>query len=195
LIDEDAHTPVRPKVKIGWRDFVTETELPVTLLNGDPRDPVVLDAGRIVADEHTLSDGQGPNAVFSGVMRLNRSRITPTELAPGDALTIDLEWEALADIGEDFTILVHLIDPADPDTPLAQGDAPPLEGRWPTSAWVPKMTFVDRHTITPGDDIPPGEYRIAVGFYRPADYTRLPVETQNETLPGAVLLPQMVKVR
>ncbi|MCC6800988.1 MAG: hypothetical protein IT325_12795, partial [Anaerolineae bacterium] len=95
---------------------------------------------------------------------------------------------------EDFTVLVHLIDPARPDQPLAQGDDEPLGGRWPTSAWIAGRAFVDPHAVALPDDLPPGEYALAVGFYRPVDFTRLPVETERATLPGAVILPQTVIV-
>ncbi|MBN1202474.1 MAG: glycosyltransferase family 39 protein [Anaerolineae bacterium] len=194
-IDADARTPVQPKLKIGWWDYDTRTVIEPVTFDGNARDPVVIDAGRVVGDGSTLIGGTGPGATFSGVMRLNHSRIAPDTLPPGETLTVALEWEALADIGEDLTILVHLVDPADPDSPIAQGDAPPLVGRWPTSAWVPGSPFVDEHTLTIPPDTPPGEYRLAVGFYRPADLSRLPVETQLDTLPGAAILPHTVTLK
>ena len=55
-------------------------------------------------------------------------------------------------------------------------------------------TFVDPHAVALPADLPPGEYALAVGFYRRADFTRLPVETERATLPGAVILPQTVIV-
>jgi len=155
---------------------------------------VTVDGGRVIGVDQPLADGVGPGAVFDGALRLNRSRIDPVAAQAGKSVTVALEWEASARVPEDFTILVHLIDPAGGDQPLAQGDAPPLAGRWPTSAWQPGNSFVDEHTIALPADLPPGTYRIAVGFYRPADFTRLPVETDNATLPGAILLPQTVTI-
>jgi 4-amino-4-deoxy-L-arabinose transferase-like glycosyltransferase len=193
-ITADALTPVQPRLKIGWRDFVTGEEFAPQTFDGDPRDAVTVDSGRVIGADQTLQDGVGPGAVFNGALRLNRSRVDPTTAQSGASVTVALEWEASARVPEDFTILVHLIDPAGGDQPLAQGDAPPLDGRWPTSAWEPGHSFVDEHTIALPADLPPGAYWIAVGFYRPADFTRLPVETDNETLPGAILLPQTVTV-
>lgn len=190
-----ALTPVRPKLKIGWRQFETGEEFAPAALDGSPREPVIVEAGRIPGDGAALAVGDSLDAVFAGVLRLNRAAISPTAAAPGDSLTVSLEWEALARVGEDFTILVHLVRADDPGAPLAQGDSPPLSGRWPTAAWEPGIPFVDTHTITLGADVPPGDYRVAVGFYRPADFSRLPVTTKHATLPGAVLLPPTLVIQ
>lgn len=189
-----ARTPLRPVLKIGWRQFETGEEFPPTTPDGAPRAPVTIEAGRIISSDSRLTEGEPIEAVFTGMLRLNRAAVRPGTAAPGDAITVALEWEALARVREDFTILVHLIDPAAPDRPLAQGDSPALGGRWPTSAWEPRSPFVDEHTIVLPPDLPPGIYHVAVGFYRPADFTRLPVETKHATLPGAVVLPQTLVV-
>jgi len=189
-----ARTPVRPLLKIGWRHFETGEEFAPTTPDGAPRGPVTVEAGRVIGEDVHLNTGESVEAVFSGQLRLNRAAISPLIATPGETVSVALEWEALARVGEDFTILVHLFDPAAPDLPLAQGDSSPLGGRWPTSAWEPRLSFVDEHIITLPPDLPPGAYHIAVGFYRPADFSRLPVETKHATLPGAVVLPQTLVV-
>lgn len=190
----NARTPVRPWLKIGWRQFETGEEFAPTTPDGTPREPVMIAAGRVIGPARHLTSGELVEAVFSGQLRLNRAAVSPLTAAPGETVTVALEWEALSRVGEDFTILVHLLDPAALDRPLAQGDSPALNGRWPTSAWHPRLPFVDEHPISLPADLPPGTYRIAIGFYRPADFSRLPVETKHATLPGAVLLPQTVPV-
>ncbi|GIV80767.1 MAG: hypothetical protein KatS3mg051_0121 [Anaerolineae bacterium] len=186
----DAYTPVRPLLKIGWRHFETGQEFAPATPDGTPREPVMIAGGRVIGPAIRLASGEPVEAVFGGQLRLNRAAVSPLTVSPGETLTVALEWEALSRVGEDFTILVHLLDPDAPDRPLAQGDSPALGGRWPTSAWQPRLPFVDEHIVTLPADLPPGAYRIAVGFYRPADFSRLPVETKHATLPGAVLLPQ-----
>ncbi len=190
----DAATPVRPAIKIGWRRFGSGEEFSPETRAGEARDPVIVRAGRVAGKGERLRGGERAGAVFGGVMRLNAARVEPVRTRASDTLAVDLEWEALSPIGEDFTALVHLIDPARPDQPLAQGDDEPLGGRWPTSAWIVGHTFVDPHAVALPADLPPGEYALAVGFYRRADFTRLPVETERATLPGAVILPQTVTV-
>lgn len=193
-IADGAQTPVQPAIKIGWRRFGSGEEFSPETSSGETRDAVIVRAGRVAGDGTRLSGGEPVGAVFGGVMRLNAARVEPVSAQPGDLLTVDLEWEALAPVGEDFTVPVHLVDLAQPEQPLAQGDDEPLSGRWPTSSWIAGRTFVDPHAVTLPADLPPGEYALAVGFYRPADFTRLPVETERATLPGAVLLPQTVTV-
>ena len=191
-IAPDAAMPVRPAIKIGWRHFGSGEEFAPRIRSGEARDPVMIQAGRVAGESEHLPGGEPVGAVFSGVLRLNAARAEPARARPGDTLAVDLEWEALAAVSEDFTVLVHLIDRTAPEQPLAQGDDEPLGGRWPTSSWIAGHTFVDPHTLALPADLPPGEYALAVGFYRPADFTRLPVETERATLPGAVILPQIV---
>jgi len=193
-IADGARTPVQPAIKIGWRRFGSGEEFMPKTSSGEARDPVIVQAGRVAGEGERLSGGERVGAVFSGVMRLNAARVEPVRAQPGDTLAADLEWEALAPVGEDFTVLVHLVDRTQPEQPLAQGDDEPLSGRWPTSSWIAGHTFIDPHAVPLPADLPPGEYALAVGFYRPADFTRLPVETERDTLPGAVILPQTVTV-
>jgi len=193
-IARDIETPVQPALKIGWRRFGSGQDMAPETLSGEPLDAVMVHAGRVAGAGARLSSGEPVGAVFTGLMRLNAARVAPVRARPGETLAVDLEWEALAPVIEDFAVLVHLVDLAAPEQPLAQGDDEPLGGRWPTSSWIAGHTFIDPHAVALPADLPPGEYALAVGFYRPADFTRLPVETERATLPGAVILPQTVIV-
>lgn len=194
-----ARTPVQPVLKIGWRHYETGAEFDPVTLDGAPRDPVTVQAGRVVGDSAQLPDGAPVNAVFGRALRLNRAAITPQSTTPGETLAVALEWEALARVQEDFAVLVHLVpapdlDPGSQDygQPASQGDSSPRNGRWPTAAWAVRVPFTDTYTVPLPDDLPPGAYRIAAGLYRPGDFSRLPVTTELATLPGAVILPQTV---
>ena len=57
-----------------------------------------------------------------------------------------LRWSADGYLATDYTVFVHLVDRRR-RCGLAQGDAPPLGGRWPTSLWLPGMVLDDVHTI------------------------------------------------
>ena len=193
-IADGAQTPVQPALKIGWRRFGSGEEFSPEAPSGEPLDAVIVHAGRVAGADARLSSREPVGAVFSGLMRLNAARVAPVRAQPGEMVAVELEWEALAPVGEDFSVLVHLVDLAAPEQPLAQGDDEPLGGRWPTSSWIAGHTFIDPHAVALPADLPSGEYALAVGFYRPADFTRLPVETERATLPGAVILPQTVIV-
>jgi hypothetical protein len=99
----------------------------------------------------------------------------------GEPLTITLYWRALAEMNENYTVFVHLLDRD--GMPQAQGDGPPLNNDYPTSYWMAGDVLADVHTIPLEDGLPTGA-RLRVGLYRLADGVRLPVYTaQGERVP------------
>ncbi len=100
----------------------------------------------------------------------------------GDALRVTLRWAADGYVDGDYNVFVHLDGPGDDGQPLAQGDAPPLNGRWPTSLWYPGLSLDDRHTISLPPDLSPGAYALRVGFYDPATGRRLPLADGSDAL-------------
>jgi hypothetical protein len=58
---------------------------------------------------------------------------------------------------------------------VAQGDGPPVNGRYPSSAWLPGQIVVDNHRIPLPAGINPADLRVAVGLYVPGDGARLQV--------------------
>jgi hypothetical protein len=89
----------------------------------------------------------------------------------GGVLKIDLAWQALRDITGNYKVFAHVYDPAT-ETIAAQWDAMPRDNAYPTSRWIANEVVTETLSI-PLTDVPPGEYRIAVGLYEPAG--RLPV--------------------
>ncbi|MYC93553.1 MAG: glycosyltransferase family 39 protein [Caldilineaceae bacterium SB0661_bin_32] len=89
-----------------------------------------------------------------------------------DGLTITLFWRATALPRFDFTTFVHIID--SDDQIVAQLDAQPRNGQYPTSIWSPNEAVADELTVT---DIPSGAYRIYIGLYRHHEdsWERLPI--------------------
>ncbi len=79
-------------------------------------------------------------------------------------------WQPLSAPPEDFTVFVHLLNA---NGELAgQIDGQPYGGNYPTSWWTSGETVVDAR---PMPALSPGEYQIVVGWYRPADGSRLPL--------------------
>jgi hypothetical protein len=97
---------------------------------------------------------------------------TPSE----EGLPLTLAWRALAEMDEDYSVFVHLVGPD--GALLGQGDGPPLQGDYPTSAWAAGEAFADPRMIRlqagHREALPPGAY-LLVGLYRLGDGTRLPV--------------------
>ncbi len=97
-------------------------------------------------------------------------------------LTVTLYWRVLAEMDDDYTVFVHLLD--GDGALLGQGDGPPLNGDYPTSYWAPGELLADTHAAPLQDDPPTGA-RLLVGLYRPADGARLPAYTSTwERIPN-----------
>ena len=84
-------------------------------------------------------------------------------------------WRCLREMGTPFTVFTHLLDEG--QQVRGQQDNPPLEGRYPTTLWVPQEVIVDPYEITVGENALPGRYVLEVGMYDPATVTRLPVRS------------------
>jgi hypothetical protein len=108
----------------------------------------------------------------------------------GEGLGVTLRWSAYDHLDADYTVFVHLVDPDGGDRVLAQGDAPPLDGRWPTSLWLPGLVLDSTHLLQLPSDLQAGIYHLLVGLYDPATSERLTlpdgtdaVRLTNITLP------------
>jgi len=74
---------------------------------------------------------------------------------------------------DQYTVFVHLLD--EWGQLWGQGDGPPVNGDYPTIYWESGELIVDQHLINVEDDVPLGDYSVAVGLYHPEKETRLPV--------------------
>jgi hypothetical protein len=109
------------------------------------------------------------------------------ETRAGQPLSIRLYWRALAEMDEDYTAFVHLIDRST-GALVAQSDAMPGGGTWPTSLWVVDQVIDDAHTLSPPADLPPGDYLLRAGLYRPASGEHLLVGGQDGVDLGRIRL-------
>jgi len=58
---------------------------------------------------------------------------------------------------------------------VRQWDRQPLDGAYPTHLWQPGETLTDPLTLTLPNNLPPGNYRLAIGLYRLDTMERLPL--------------------
>ena len=109
--------------------------------------------------------------------------LVPTRLfKPGGVLGLRTFWQVEQPFDQNYSIFVHLLD-ADGQRPT-QRDAPPWQGRFPTSAWRPGSLVVDANDIYLPPGLPPGEYRVVVGMYEPIGGARPPVTLDGAPLPA-----------
>jgi hypothetical protein len=158
-------------VQVGWYDPATQRRLPVG--EGDTLGLAVVPVNweGTGGQSVRLLDARFGEAV---ALRGYAWQVDP------EAVEVTLRWSADAPLDRDYAIFVHLVDPEDGDRLLAQGDAPPLGGRWPTSLWLPGLVLDDLHTIALPAELagsrssgPPRTYHLLVGLYDPVTGDRL----------------------
>ncbi|MGC9360822.1 MAG: hypothetical protein ACP5G7_10705, partial [Anaerolineae bacterium] len=124
--------------------------------------------------EANLGDGLVPvDALFGERMRLVGYGLDSSQ----DALSVRLVWRAEQRMQTDYTVFVHLYDPAD-GIPVAQDDAMPHRGAFPTRFWMSGEMVEDVISIRL-EGIQPGTYGVLVGVYNWATGERLPIEADG----------------
>lgn len=107
-----------------------------------------------------------------------------------DRLT--LFWRATAQPAADYSVFIHLRNGQ--NATVAQWDRQPLDGAYPTRLWQPAETLADPLTLSLPANLPPGEYRLAIGLYRLDTLERLPLIVDGtaatvSSAENAVLIP------
>jgi len=115
---------------------------------------------------------------------------------PKSQIQLTLYWQAEAAPKGDYKVFVHLFDPADEQI-VAQHDAMPLDGRYPTSWWAAGEVVSETVTLDL-KDVKPGTYRLAVGLYDARAVTRLVavgadgarLDADRAVLPETITVPK-----
>ena len=126
---------------------------------------------------------------FGDQLALRGFAIGAEEVIPGQALPIDLYWEALTPPARDYSIFIHLTD--EDQILQAQRDSYPGGGNAPTSDWPAGVVMPDHHLVAiPATAPAPARLRIDVGVYDYATGERLLVDGQDHwTIGYLALLP------
>ena len=137
---------------------------------------VALDGIPYVWVYHAATGPQNPVAfTFEPGIRLVGYDVAPSPTRLGQALRLQLYWQALEPLAEDYTVFVHVLSKDGASQLVTQQDNPPVRGTRPTSTWEPGVVVVDPYDLPIPMDIPPGEYVLTVGLYPWPDLSRLPV--------------------
>jgi len=137
----------------------------------------------------TLPEAKDLNALYGNQLRLLEYEITQEH----GRVDLMLYWRAERRMESDYTIFVHLFDPAT-GVPVAQNDAMPRQGQYPTQFWWPGEVVDDQITIFLFNK-PAGTYGIAIGVYNPVTGERLPlINGQGKVVEdGRLILDEMVE--
>lgn len=181
----------------GLYRFENLERLPVTMDEGvSPDDAVVLGEVKIPVSGSSKPE-HARGALFGDSIRLlgydlqssgstrfldGNSREWRVTKQAGQSIALRLYWQALAHVGADYTVFVHIEDES--GKIIAQQDRMPVNGKYPTRIWDANEQIADAYSIAL-DDLPAGTWRIVVGMYSPNTGERLPVtDTNNQELPG-----------
>ena len=85
---------------------------------------------------------------------------------------LTLYWQCAAPSGGDYTVFVHLLDAS--GNIVAQRDAPPRDGKYPTSIWDVGEIVKDEYDLPIPADAR-GPFSLAIGMYSPLTQKRLPI--------------------
>lgn len=121
---------------------------------------------------------QPREADFGDAIHLRGYDLDASAIRSGNALTITLEWHALAPVDADYFLFIHMVN--DRGERVAQIDVPLDTGRWPSRMWRPGRCFSTLHRVPLPPDLPAGVYRLALGVYDPHTFARLPLRTAGE---------------
>ncbi len=186
-------SPMRYLIEVGLFDAESGDRLEAYRPGGEVVAPPVI-GGLIIVPKEPLPPPAHP---ITGTILGNKIALVgidrPPSVATGAVLSVTLHWEALTAPDDELIAFVHLWREGDP-RPLAQDDAPPRGGWFPTMLWQRGDRVPDLHQLHIPADLPPGRYPLWAGLYRAQDGQRLPAFREGEPLPydlvplGAILI-------
>jgi hypothetical protein len=156
--------------------------VPVTFKGGSGGE-VVLGTVRVVRPKmpppvEALAIDQPLQADFGDYLRLLGFGLSgDSVLRPGEAVQVDLFWQALGDPGEDLLPRLQLFDAAlAGESSLAELTEKPVAGRYPTAWWRAGELVRDPHALPIPATVPAGHYRLTLSLIRAADGKAIEVE-------------------
>ena len=112
---------------------------------------------------------------------------------PNEAFTLSLYWRSTTPITTPYTVFTHLIA-ADGFNRVGQ-DNQPVWGTYPTTAWLPNETIVDKYTLTLPAGTPPGDHHLHIGWYQSKTGKRIPIiDETGQPEADDVILNMVVRV-
>ena len=146
--------------------LVTSLSLPFTTICPAYAPPDLLTEQEVNALSRRLG------TTFGGMVRLLGYEVEEGEVAPGDHVTVTLNWESLAQMREDYSVFVHLV--AANDLIIGQRDMYPGQGNYPTTLWKPGDRIADTYVVSVSPTaLTPAEAEVRVGLYSLSTGARL----------------------
>ncbi len=116
----------------------------------------------------------------------------PDEAMTGATIDVVLTWHALEQMDRRWSVFIHLVD--DAENIIAESNAQPLQGTFPTSSWVRGDWIRDSHQLDL-ESTPPGQYRLWIGLWDPASGARLGMYDRTNTPAGDRVEVRSITIR
>lgn len=129
------------------------------------------------------------DATLGGQILLEGYALSQHRLVPGESIVVSLSWQAVEKPAEKLKIFVQLLN--QDGILVAQHDGEPVAWISHTDEWQPGQQITDHHGVTLPPDLPPGEYTLIVGMYRPSG-ERLAIEQRGQPVGDALFLEQVI---
>jgi len=129
---------------------------------------------------------------FAGRIALIGYDLPRERIKAGETLHLTLYSQGQAEMDEDYTVFVHLLD--EESQIVAQRDSQPQSGNYPTSIWDIDEVVKDEYEMALNPDTPSGRYRLEVGLYLLTTGERLPASVRGKRLPEDRILLREVQV-
>jgi len=148
------------QVEIGLLNTQTGKRLPAYGQNGEELTQTFVETIRLQALKPAAlaqpPAGEGPIRLLSADY--------PDLWQAGAENRVTLEWWSGSKMDLDYTVFIHLRDGSNGEN-VAQGDGPPVDGWYPTSAWAAGEVVEDSHTFTLPAGMQQGAYDLVAGWY------------------------------
>ncbi len=181
LTEEATEQPQQYAV-IEHEDFRTRLLLPEVLPGAAIAGQIEDDLSEVYARIYTRLPGSEaarppmtPRQISIGDgLRLAGYDAQPAQVRAGEILYVQLHWLADQAPSADWTVFIHLVDPASGEV-VAGFDSRPGAGSLPTGRWRPGWRVLDEYQVPLPSDLPPGDYGLRMGLYQ-LDGPRLPAD-------------------
>lgn len=115
-------------------------------------------------------------ADFGQVIRMLDYTLNRTRLSPGDTLALDVHWQALRDVPDNYWVLIQL---AGNDAVTLNKDGAPSAGRLSTDWWRQGNILPSHHLLRIPDELALGTYTLRVGLHAFGQWDWLPVRGRD----------------
>lgn len=176
LLVPDGTPPGQYTVEVAVYEPESLARLDVLDANGAPQGTTVqlgqIEVSRPLSPPPVAALGiQHPLTADWGEVRLLGYDLAGETVAPGDTLSLNLYWQALADVQGDYLVLIQVKDQA--GQVWGQVRERPVAGTYPTTLWQEGEVLRDRYELSLRAETPAGQYQLTAGLIDAATESRV----------------------